>query len=139
MDARPSILVVDDHKNIRDPLATFKTYKDSTFAMMREAARRGHELWACEAREMGWRQDQPVSTEARRIRLTGDEDAWFAVEEEARAEGHRAGADDVRERASGHAASEGMPRAGSADITPFCPGFPRRYGLATKEGDACAR
>jgi len=25
-----------------DPLDTFKTYKDSTFAMMREAAQRGH-------------------------------------------------------------------------------------------------
>ncbi len=69
---------------VADPLATFKTYKDSTFAMMREAARRGHELWACEAREMGWRQDSPVSTAARRIRLTGDEVDWFAVEEEAR-------------------------------------------------------
>ncbi|MFZ5526012.1 MAG: glutathione synthase [Pseudomonadota bacterium] len=69
---------------VADPLATFKTYKDSTFAMMREAAKRGHELWACEAREMGWRQDSPVSTAARRIRLTGDEVDWFAVEEEAR-------------------------------------------------------
>jgi glutathione synthase len=68
---------------VADPLATFKTYKDSTFAMMREAARRGHTLWACEAREMGWRQDSPVSTAARRIRLTGDEVDWFAVEEEA--------------------------------------------------------
>ena len=37
---------------IADPLATFKTYKDSTFAMMREAARRGHRLFAMEAREM---------------------------------------------------------------------------------------
>ena len=37
---------------IADPLATFKTYKDSTFAMMREAARRGHDLFAMEAREM---------------------------------------------------------------------------------------
>ncbi|MFY9476631.1 MAG: glutathione synthase [Aquabacterium sp.] len=69
---------------VADPLATFKTYKDSTFAMMREATRRGHELWACEAREMGWQQDSPVSTAARRIRLTGDEVDWFAVEEEAR-------------------------------------------------------
>jgi glutathione synthase len=37
---------------IADPLATFKTYKDSTFAMMREAARRGHRLFAMEAREL---------------------------------------------------------------------------------------
>jgi glutathione synthase len=69
---------------VADPLSTFKTYKDSTFAMMREAARRGHALWACEAREMGWRQDSPVSTTARRIRLTGDEADWFVVEEETR-------------------------------------------------------
>ena len=27
---------------VADPLASFKTYKDSTFAMMREAALRGH-------------------------------------------------------------------------------------------------
>jgi len=31
---------------VADPLEAFKTYKDTTFAMMREAARRGHELWA---------------------------------------------------------------------------------------------
>ena len=29
---------------IADPLATFKTYKDTTYAMMREAAKRGHKL-----------------------------------------------------------------------------------------------
>jgi glutathione synthase len=29
---------------VADPLDTFKIYKDSTFAMMREAARRGHTL-----------------------------------------------------------------------------------------------
>ncbi|MBY0236354.1 MAG: glutathione synthase, partial [Burkholderiaceae bacterium] len=33
---------------VADPIETFKTYKDSTFAMMREAAKRGHEIWACE-------------------------------------------------------------------------------------------
>lgn len=30
---------------IADPLDTFKTYKDTTYAMMREAAQRGHELF----------------------------------------------------------------------------------------------
>ena len=30
---------------IADPLHTFKTYKDTTYAMMREAARRGHRLF----------------------------------------------------------------------------------------------
>jgi glutathione synthase len=33
---------------IADPLSSFKTYKDSTYAMMVETARRGHEVWACE-------------------------------------------------------------------------------------------
>ncbi len=30
---------------LADPLDTFKTYKESTFAMMREAARRGHSIY----------------------------------------------------------------------------------------------
>jgi glutathione synthase len=39
---------------IADPLDTFKTYKDTSFAMMREAAARGHTLLACEPRELLW-------------------------------------------------------------------------------------
>ena len=31
---------------VADPLESFKTYKDTTFAMMREAASRGHQIWA---------------------------------------------------------------------------------------------
>lgn len=31
---------------VADPLDTFKIVKDSTFAMMTEAASRGHELYA---------------------------------------------------------------------------------------------
>jgi glutathione synthase len=33
---------------VADPLPLLKTYKDSSFAMLREAARRGHRVWACE-------------------------------------------------------------------------------------------
>jgi len=33
---------------IADPLASFKIYKDTTYVMMREAARRGHRLWCME-------------------------------------------------------------------------------------------
>ena len=36
-----------------DPLDHLKPYKDSSVAMMREAARRGHEIHAFEARELG--------------------------------------------------------------------------------------
>lgn len=77
---------------VADPLATFKTYKDSTFAMMREAARRGHALWACEANGLRWQQGQPVSAHARRIGLTGDEHDWFEVLEERSMALHEAGA-----------------------------------------------
>ena len=38
---------------VADPLEGFKTAKDSTYAMMREAARRGHGVLACEPHEIG--------------------------------------------------------------------------------------
>jgi glutathione synthase len=67
---------------VADPLAAFKTYKDSTFAMMREAARRGHTLWACEVSQLSWQRGARVTAQrARRIALTGDEHAWFTVEQ----------------------------------------------------------
>ena len=37
---------------ILDPLAQIQTYKDSSFAMMAEASRRGHEVWVCEQHEL---------------------------------------------------------------------------------------
>ena len=37
---------------ILDPLPLIKTYKDSTYAMMVEAAARGHELFVCEQHEL---------------------------------------------------------------------------------------
>ena len=33
---------------VADPLVSFKIYKDTTFAMMREAQQRGHHVLACE-------------------------------------------------------------------------------------------
>ncbi|MEJ5999700.1 glutathione synthase [Paucibacter soli] len=65
---------------VADPLESFKTYKDSTFAMMREAARRGHELWACEPADLVWHAGaRVVARQARAITLTGDAYAWFSV------------------------------------------------------------
>lgn len=69
---------------VADPLESFKTYKDSTFTMMREAARRGHRISACETRDLRWRQGQPVQACVRDIALTGGQDRWF--EESARRE-----------------------------------------------------
>jgi glutathione synthase len=64
---------------IADPLASFKTYKDSTFAMMREAARRGHELHAMEAREMVLRGGRVLGRTARvLLKAPGiDPHDWF--------------------------------------------------------------
>ncbi|RZI80413.1 MAG: glutathione synthase [Rubrivivax sp.] len=62
---------------LADPLDSFKIHKDSTFAMMREAARRGHELWACEQDDLVWQHGSKVQALARRIELTGHADRWF--------------------------------------------------------------
>ncbi|MES2956916.1 MAG: glutathione synthase [Pseudomonadota bacterium] len=67
---------------VADPLESFKIVKDSTFAMMREAAARGHELWACEVPQLVWWRGGRVSAiAARRIALTGDDHDWFEVEQ----------------------------------------------------------
>ncbi|QBC30439.1 glutathione synthase [Pandoraea sp. XY-2] len=63
---------------IADPLDQFKIYKDTTFSMMREAARRGHRIFACETHEMAW-QNAAVDARVREIRLTGDAIAWYDV------------------------------------------------------------
>ena len=62
---------------VADPLEGFKTYKDSTFAMMREAAARGHQLLACEPRDLVWERDGRVSARARSFTLTSDTHDWF--------------------------------------------------------------
>jgi glutathione synthase len=67
---------------VADPLESFKTYKDSTFAMMREAVRRGHTLAACEPRHLRWQRGGRVTAQARDITLTGDEHDWFKVQGE---------------------------------------------------------
>ncbi|MEW6466876.1 MAG: glutathione synthase [Pseudomonadota bacterium] len=62
---------------IADPLASFKTNKDTTFAMMREAARRGHGLAACEPQDVMWQRGARVSAHVRDITLSGDAKRWF--------------------------------------------------------------
>jgi glutathione synthase len=61
---------------LADPLAGFKTYKDSTFAMMREAVRRGHEVHAFEQSDLAL-DEGVVTADVARITLTGDADDWF--------------------------------------------------------------
>ncbi len=62
-----------------DPLDTFKIYKETTFAMMREAQRRGHKVWTCELTGLFWQSGQQVRALSQHIRLTGQADAWYEV------------------------------------------------------------
>ena len=61
---------------LADPLSGFKTYKDSTFAMMREAAKRGHAVYAFEQRQM-FLENGVVHAEVAEITLTGDATDWY--------------------------------------------------------------
>ena len=61
---------------LADPLSGFKIYKDSTFAMMREAVRRGHRIYVFEQRHLVL-DEGVVTAEATEIRLTGDADDWY--------------------------------------------------------------
>ncbi len=66
---------------VADPLESFKPYKDSTFAMMREAERRGHTLMACEPSDLRWQSGEPVTAQVRDIRLSGSLGAdWFETD-----------------------------------------------------------
>jgi glutathione synthase len=68
---------------LADPLDSFKVWKDSTFAMMAEAQRRGHAIYAFELRDMAF-SDGEVIARARRIVLTGREAAdWYRADENA--------------------------------------------------------
>jgi len=65
---------------IVDPLDEFKIYKDTTFAIMREAATRGHELYAMHQHDLAWHKGT-ISGFAGRLHLTGKEDeTWYLLE-----------------------------------------------------------
>jgi glutathione synthase len=65
---------------VADPLELFKTYKDTTFSMMREAQRRGHRIAACVPQQLSWQRGRPVTATVREIVLTGDAHDWFRTE-----------------------------------------------------------
>jgi len=62
---------------VADPLESFKIHKDTTFSMMREAQKRGHQVVACQMTDVRWQQGETVSAQVREIRLTGDATDWF--------------------------------------------------------------
>jgi glutathione synthase len=65
---------------VLDPLDTIKTYKDSSYAMMHEAAVRGHALAVLHQEDIVWR-DGRVIGYARDLALTRDEAAWYRTGE----------------------------------------------------------
>ena len=70
---------------VADPLESFKIYKDTTFAMMREAQKRGHQVMACQMTDVRWQQGEAVSAQVRHITLTGQPDTWFTQTSSSRA------------------------------------------------------
>jgi len=56
---------------IADPLSRFKIYKDTTYAMMAEAARRGHAIFACEPKHLAWTGGNVEAT-VHRVTIVGD-------------------------------------------------------------------
>jgi glutathione synthase len=64
---------------LADPLSGFKTYKDSTYAMMVEAAQRGHELYAFEQGDLAIQGGEVVAN-ITRVTLTGDSHDWYRAE-----------------------------------------------------------
>lgn len=56
---------------IADPLASFKIYKDTTYAMMREAAARGHRLWFMEQGDVARDPSGSIIARVSALHLTG--------------------------------------------------------------------
>jgi glutathione synthase len=67
---------------VADPLDSFQIYKDTTFAIMREAAARGHALYALEPPDLVWRGGAVVGA-ARPVTLTGEKPRWYRAAEPA--------------------------------------------------------
>ena len=66
---------------IADPLASFNLKKDSTYAMMREAERRGWQIHSCETHELFWQSGSAVRARCAAIELLPalEGGPWFAV------------------------------------------------------------
>ena len=66
---------------IADPIQQLKAYKDSTVFMIREAAKRGHEVFAFEARHMALVQGQ-VLARVSSLSVSANNDRWCEVTSE---------------------------------------------------------
>ena len=64
---------------IVDPLDSFNIKKDTSFAMMREAQKRGHTITACEVPHIQWQRGECVKAQVQDLRLTGGVASWYEV------------------------------------------------------------
>jgi glutathione synthase len=64
-----------------DPLDALKAYKDSSVAMMRESARRGHDVWTCQQSSLRWR-DGKVTARCQLLEPLPQAKPWYALREE---------------------------------------------------------
>jgi glutathione synthase len=65
---------------ILDPLPTLKIYKDSTYAMMAEAALRGHTLFVVRQEDLFIKRARALG-QFRQLALTNDKEDWYRVSE----------------------------------------------------------
>jgi len=63
---------------VMDPISGIKTYKDSTFAMLLEAQRRGHEIWYMEPGHLTVR-DGVAHGHMRLLQVRDNSDDWFTL------------------------------------------------------------
>ena len=64
---------------ILDPLPTLKIYKDSSYAILREAASRQHEIYVAQVDDLAVHSGQ-AQAQTQRLHLTGSTDDWYQLE-----------------------------------------------------------
>jgi glutathione synthase len=65
---------------VMDPISGIKTYKDSTFAMLLEAQRRGHALWYMEPEDL-FVEDGKALARMRQLEVRDQREDWFLLQE----------------------------------------------------------
>ena len=61
---------------VMDPISAIKAYKDSTFAMLLEAQRRGHELWYMEPSDLSVHDGMALGV-MRPLEVRDQKENWF--------------------------------------------------------------
>jgi glutathione synthase len=63
---------------VLDPLPALKAYKDTSIAMMRAVAARGHRVFALEQADLYWR-DGATRARVRPLELRADDHDWYSA------------------------------------------------------------